>query len=241
MKYLALAVLCLAILKPVLAQQTEFCEVTLMSHDRYDSIPIPDMEFVIRDTVKDFSFAIAADSSGIAKLKLPRNHTFEVYSRDPIADDYDFYYDSRIYVLETDSDTKKCNIQTDMACIYITVRLPGFYFKKGSSELTDQMKHELDSFASVMNRYKRLLFEVQGHTRAQGSPEANFDLSLKRAETVADYLQSRSVGRQNVYTPQAFGDYRLVNDCRAKSKRRCTEEEHQMNDRVMLHLAGRVR
>lgn len=58
----------------------------------------------------------------------------------------------------------------------------------------------LNKIADIMNRYPQTQIVVAGHTDSQGSEQYNLDLSLRRANAVADYLMSRGVARYRLGT-----------------------------------------
>jgi OOP family OmpA-OmpF porin len=68
--------------------------------------------------------------------------------------------------------------------------LPATSFKIGSSELPEMLKKQLDVFAEVLRSKKGAArqIKVTGHADASGTPEANQQLSIKRAEAVKEYL-----------------------------------------------------
>jgi OmpA-OmpF porin, OOP family len=71
--------------------------------------------------------------------------------------------------------------------------LPASSFKVGSAELPELLKKQLDVFAEVLRSKKGTArqIKVTGHADASGSPEANQQLSIKRAEAVKEYLVSK--------------------------------------------------
>jgi outer membrane protein OmpA-like peptidoglycan-associated protein len=71
--------------------------------------------------------------------------------------------------------------------------LPATSFKVGSAELPTLLKRQLDVFADVLKSRKTSDHKVRiiGHADASGTPEANQALSVKRAESVRDYLVSK--------------------------------------------------
>ena len=71
--------------------------------------------------------------------------------------------------------------------------LPASSFKVGSAELPELLKKQLDVFAEVLRSKKGTArqIKVTGHADASGTPEANQQLSVKRAEAVKDYLVSK--------------------------------------------------
>ena len=72
----------------------------------------------------------------------------------------------------------------------IRYSLPASSFKVGSAELPELLKKQLDVFADVLRGKKGSGRQVRvvGHADASGTPEANQQLSVKRAEAVKEYL-----------------------------------------------------
>jgi outer membrane protein OmpA-like peptidoglycan-associated protein len=66
-------------------------------------------------------------------------------------------------------------------------------FGSGSAVLTEESKPLLDALADVAKRCETYLVELGGHTDARGDATANQALSERRAQSVADYLVSKSV------------------------------------------------
>jgi OmpA-OmpF porin, OOP family len=52
---------------------------------------------------------------------------------------------------------------------------------------------QLDQMASLLRQEKALVLGVEGHTDAVGPPDYNLDLSRRRANAVARYLEQRGV------------------------------------------------
>jgi len=72
----------------------------------------------------------------------------------------------------------------------IKYSLPASSFKVGSAELPELLKKQLDVFAEVLRGKKGTARQIRvtGHADASGTPEANQQLSVKRAEAVKEYL-----------------------------------------------------
>jgi outer membrane protein OmpA-like peptidoglycan-associated protein len=76
----------------------------------------------------------------------------------------------------------------------IILNMPGdVTFDFDSAALKPAFFDVLDSVALVLEEYERTVLIVDGHTDAIGSAEYNHDLSLQRANTVADYLVNRGI------------------------------------------------
>lgn len=66
------------------------------------------------------------------------------------------------------------------------------------SDLTSSSKESLDKLVIVLNEYDETNIEVQGHTDSRGSAAYNQDLSVKRATSVADYLNSNRISSRRI-------------------------------------------
>src|SRR5512133_378588 len=107
----------------------------------------------------------------------------------------------------------------------ITVELSDkVLFEFGKADLTDASRKSLDRIIQVFNKYPDTNIEVQGHTDNKGSEEFNQGLSVRRAVTVTDYLNSKGIpnSRLNV---KGYGETapKYTND---------TEEGRAQNRRV---------
>ena len=83
----------------------------------------------------------------------------------------------------------------------ITLNMPGsvtFAFDK--SEVQPQFYPVLDNVASTLQQYNQTIIEVAGHTDSVGADAYNQQLSQKRAEAVANYLNSRGIMRDRMIT-----------------------------------------
>jgi outer membrane protein OmpA-like peptidoglycan-associated protein len=67
----------------------------------------------------------------------------------------------------------------------------------------------LNSVALVLKRYRQTLVDVYGHTDSTGSDSHNFDLSQRRALSVANYLNAQGVDQRR-FAVTGFGETRPV-------------------------------
>jgi outer membrane protein OmpA-like peptidoglycan-associated protein len=111
----------------------------------------------------------------------------------------------------------------------ITLNMPGnITFKSGSSELDPSFYKVLNSVNLVVKKYNKTVVEVAGHTDSTGAAEQNQQLSERRANSVAQYLESQGLATNRVVTVGA-GETRPVAD-------NATAEGRQANRRVELTL-----
>jgi len=87
----------------------------------------------------------------------------------------------------------------------------------------------LNSVAIVLRKYNQSLVNVFGHTDSTGSDTYNFDLSSRRAESVANYLTAQGLNPQRFYV-QGFGETRPIAD-------NGTEAGRAANRRVEIEIA----
>ena len=88
----------------------------------------------------------------------------------------------------------------------ILVRLPdGVTFATGSSTINAGFQTTLDTVAQSLIKYPNSLIDVYGFTDTTGSTALNQQLSVQRAEAVANYLVSRGVSRARIAT-QGYGE-----------------------------------
>ncbi|QOW18600.1 OmpA family protein [Lysobacter ciconiae] len=111
----------------------------------------------------------------------------------------------------------------------ITLNMPdNITFGFDKSDLQPQFYPVLDNLARTLSEYNQTIIEVAGHTDSVGSDSYNQALSVRRAESVGNYLMSRGVVRDRFIITGA-GKSRPIasND---------TESGRAMNRRVELTL-----
>ena len=66
----------------------------------------------------------------------------------------------------------------------------------------------------------------------------NMGLSQRRADSAVNFIVSKGIDPERLIA-KGYGETKLVNDCACEGswvKRKCTEEEHQMNRRTTFKL-----
>ncbi|MCB2136505.1 MAG: OmpA family protein [Rhodobacteraceae bacterium] len=112
----------------------------------------------------------------------------------------------------------------------ILSRSGNIYFRTASAQLDSKSTPLLDSIVDIIERCPGLLIEVSGHTDSDGSDQTNQRLSEARANSVADYFQSKGIDR-NRFLAIGYGETRPVapND---------TAENKSRNRRIEFAVAG---
>jgi OmpA-OmpF porin, OOP family len=85
-------------------------------------------------------------------------------------------------------------------------------FATGSADLTPQAMQTLDRLGQALTdrSLASYRFRIEGHTDTVGSPEANKELSERRAATVVDYLSSRFRVDRSRVEPIGMGEEGLA-------------------------------
>ena len=111
----------------------------------------------------------------------------------------------------------------------ILVNLPdGVTFDVGSATLKPAFRDTLNGVADSLIKYPNSIIDVYGHTDSTGSDAFNQALSERRAQTVANYLQSRGVSQARIRW-QGFGETMPIAD-------NGTEEGRSRNRRVEIKI-----
>ncbi|EPR66223.1 lipoprotein [Cyclobacterium qasimii M12-11B] len=80
----------------------------------------------------------------------------------------------------------------------------GVNFATNKSDLTATSKENLDGVAKILTEFPDTNISIQGHTDNTGREEYNQQLSLKRADSVAQYLSDKGVSFSR-FNIEAFG------------------------------------
>jgi outer membrane protein OmpA-like peptidoglycan-associated protein len=86
-----------------------------------------------------------------------------------------------VEVTRTDDNQLKLNVPSDVS------------FDVGRSDIKPELRTVLDQFATGLKAQPRTLVRIVGHTDSTGTDAVNQPLSLKRAESVKNYVEDRGV------------------------------------------------
>ncbi len=101
-------------------------------------------------------------------------------------------------------------------------------FETGSDRIRTTSFKDLDNVVAIMNQYKDLKVNIDGHTDNIGKESANVDLSMRRAIAVNDYLVKKGIN-QNRLAASGYGPSKPI----ATNN---TAEGRQKNRRVELNI-----
>ena len=93
----------------------------------------------------------------------------------------------------------------------ITMKLEGdVLFDFGKAEIKPEAERTLDQVGTVIGQFPEGKVLIEGHTDSKGSPEANRELSKRRAEAVKDWLMKKKGIPASVITTRGFGETKPV-------------------------------
>ena len=105
------------------------------------------------------------------------------------------------------------------------------FFKTGSRTLERESTVDLDRLAYFLKANPDIRIEIGGHTDNVGSPEANKQLSLERAEAVKSYLVGNRIPADRIEV-EGYGDTKPIADNQTEAGRR-------VNRRVEMRVIGK--
>ncbi len=85
----------------------------------------------------------------------------------------------------------------------------GILFDVNKSSLQPSAQTNLQKLATILNKYPDTQILVEGHTDSDGNEDYNMDLSLRRANSVQNYLTSQQVEPIRMHT-QGYGETQPV-------------------------------
>ncbi|MEM7304144.1 MAG: OmpA family protein [Pseudomonadota bacterium] len=101
-------------------------------------------------------------------------------------------------------------------------------FSVDSSDVSADFYEILDSVTIIFNEYNKTIIEVMGHTDSTGAGDYNLKLSMRRAESVADYFRSRDILEDRLTTHGYGEDYPVASNN--------TDQGRALNRRVEIAL-----
>ena len=111
--------------------------------------------------------------------------------------------------------------------------LEDLFYDFNKSSIRTQEARALEGLVKLMEQYPSMEIELGAHTDCRGSADYNLKLSLRRSESVKDYLVQHGIATHRVKT-FGYGESKPRNHCRDGIE--CSEEEHQFNRRTEVTI-----
>ena len=104
-------------------------------------------------------------------------------------------------------------------------------FETGSASLTSESKAQIDNIVAILNAYPAVKITIGGYTDNTGDPQANLDLSGRRATKVMETIVAAGIASDRVEA-EGYGDQHPVAD-------NATEEGRALNRRTAVSVRAK--
>lgn len=122
----------------------------------------------------------------------------------------------------------------EVECALVEYQALPINWNLASYTLTPEAKRLIDTrLMPVLKQNPGVKLEIASYTDSRGSKESNQVLSERRAQAVAQYLESKGVN-SSLLVANGYGESRLKNRCSDGVS--CTEREHAVNRRTEFRL-----
>ncbi len=112
------------------------------------------------------------------------------------------------------------------------LKLGGFLFAKGKSNLSEDMMAQLDKAVQIVQKFPEMRLRIESYTDSRGSEYSNKRISQQRAETVNKYLLGQGVPSSNILSVEGYGEGKILNNCTDGVY--CLEFLHNQNLRTLI-------
>ncbi|HYV94188.1 MAG TPA: OmpA family protein [Chitinophagales bacterium] len=136
-----------------------------------------------------------------------------------------------------DKDTVVATVQLVLDKIYrnIQVNISNIYYDYNKWNIRPDAAKVLDTLVNVLKENPNVKVEIGSHTDSRGKDPYNMNLSLKRAQSVVEYLVQHGIDA-SLLSAKGYGETQPVNKCTNGVK--CTEEEFQANRRTTFKVTS---
>lgn len=203
-----------------------------------DSLAYSDGDLADRISEKDYNNGLSEDGSmrndysDLSQNGKEQDGEFDetalltdenLYGEHGITSDTDFFNEKGFYDLFGHLESTITDDAFSAANIGDSFRLNRIFFEFNSSELLTASHVELDKLVEILKQMRGLRIEINGHTDNVGSNAYNRRLSVRRADSVYEYLKENGIDSNRMST-NGFGSREPVADNetsegRAKNRR----------------------
>lgn len=197
---------------------------------------LPNAVLTITNSTDTGRLIIKTDATGGYKITLKAKTDYELFAAK------EDYYDSKVESqttrgLEFSTDLVQ-NFELDPFDFTTVFTLEGIYYDLDKANIRSDAALILDTMVTLLNKYPKIRIELGSHTDCRSDSAYNQDLSQRRADSAVAYIVRHGIDSARLIA-KGYGEAKLVNDCACEGsyvKRKCTEEEHQLNRRTTFRL-----
>ena len=191
-------------------------------YDQIYSFTLPAMEFLVEGTilntdnepVGDATIRLVGDDGTNIKAQTRRDGTYRLKLNKDTR--YAMLATARGYLnakqqLSTKGLTDSRSYQQDftLALISKPVTMSNIFYEFGKWTLTPESEKGLTELVKLLNDNPNITIELSAHTDMVGQNDANKQLSLRRAQSVVDYLIQHGIKADRL-TPVGYGEEKPV-------------------------------
>jgi hypothetical protein len=111
--------------------------------------------------------------------------------------------------------------------------IKGILYDLASADLKPESIERLDTINKTLSDNPTFVIEIASHTDSRADSTYNNQLSLRRAQSVVNYLVSKGIESERL-RPRGYGESKLLNEC--KDGVTCPEEMHALNRRTTFSI-----
>lgn len=192
--------------------------------DSKDKTPLySSLEIVNQKNGKKVSRFLSDPITGDYMTVLPEEGNYIMYVETP-----GYFFKSIIFDYKEDNDNMELNIDLTKIEKNSIETLDNIFFDTGSADLRAESEIELKKLTKLMKENSDLKVEISGHTDDVGNDQFNQALSLRRANSVLNYLQANGIQKDRMIA-KGYGMTRpkVDND---------TDANRQLNRRIEIEV-----
>lgn len=191
-------------------------------YDLIYSFILPEMELLVEGTItntdgehlSDASLRLIGNDGTNIKTQIRRDGTYRLkLQKDTryamLATSRGYLNMKHIFTTEGLTDSRTYKQDFNLSPISKPVKMGNIFFKFGSWELTPDSEDGLNALVKLLNDNPNITIEMAAHTDMIGNNTANQELSLKRAQSVVNYLIKAGVEKERL-TPVGYGEEKPV-------------------------------
>lgn len=112
------------------------------------------------------------------------------------------------------------------------VKLDDFYFDTSSTQLTEEIKTELNKVVDFMKAFPEARLRIETYTDSRGGSTTNFRLTQGRSDAIKKYLVEKGVPATSILYTIGYGEEKILNNC--TNGVFCLESLHKQNQRSLI-------
>lgn len=134
-------------------------------------------------------------------------------------------------------EDKSFDFEFALSSIKKPIRLNNIIFAFGKWDLSDESKLNLDTLVQILKDNPNITIELGAHSDLVGNEESNMELSDKRAESVMNYLVSKTIEQERL-TSQGYGETQpVIVDKQMAEKYDFIKENDVLSPELVLSLS----